>query len=237
MWKTKITHILELYDGYTGQPADAGQFRIASSIQKMAWMAKDNGRIVFCDCEGTEAKVSLESRWYMKKQIYLKKAGQEEKIQTQRVWVFPGPAYPQEEWEILGPGEAPPLCRAEFFPVMEKADFRLLEDIGIQDTYLYIFHRKHESLEGREILLYPGELRLVLGRERELFCFELEHPVDTGEKIKKSEAGVTAGYEGFTQADGSFRIAVPGKKSSMEKGFLYIQGQKHEIIHSYGKEV
>lgn len=236
MWKTKISHILELYDGYTGQPADAGQFCIETS-GRIPWMPKDNGCMVFCDGGTAGFEISLKSRWYLKKQVFLKNGTGGGRIPVQRVWVFPGPAYPRQKWQILKPGEAPPLCPAVFFPVMAKAAFGLYRDVGKQDTCLWIFHRRQEHLEGREILLYPQQIRLVLGEETEPFCFALSHSLDLRKEIKKTESRVLAGYEGITRADGSFQIAVPGKAGNLENSFLYIKGQEQEIIQSDSKEV
>lgn len=237
MWKTKISHILELYDGYTGQPADAGQFRIESSLGKVVWMPKDNGCMVLCDCGKTDIKISLESRWYLKKQVFLGKALPDGKRLVQRVWVFPGDAYPQQKWEVLKHQEAQPLCQAVIFPVAERRTFRLYQNVKKQDTCLWIYHKKHEHLEGREILLYPQQMRLVLGKETTPFCFLLEHPIEIETEIKKDGTQIVIGYEGAVREDGSLQIAVPIKTGSVEKSILYIEGQRQEIVHDCNKEV
>lgn len=225
MIQTKVSFVVQIYDGFTNRPVNSSHFQVATQ-QPVVWMKRDNGCLVFCNCVQKEISIRLESVPFQPAQLTVRADSGAGQFPIHRVWAYPGKNYPLMENTLMVEGQAAPKEKVEFYPICKKKPHRLLADVEKGAKTIAIFHSDSEVLEGRSIFLYPQNVRLQLLEEGPQ-GFQLEQAA--AEQISRSKTLVCLGYETIADSRGTYQIYAKGDGEYPHSGIRYMQNKAEEI--------
>ena len=205
-FKRRVSLVLLPIDDFTDRVITGSQLRMYLEEGGRPSIRKPDGYHVFCDLEGSAARICIEGPLYQKQTVELPLGGM---ATVYQVRMLPNASYPIPSGATCIRGRLKPGSRIRLFFPEQKKSYKLLYDYDPEEKGLSL------SLFNPELVPLEGKTLCICSREKEEFfrvkgqaeeICELEEPLQ--ESYRKIGTSIYPVYEAFAEADGGFYLPI-----------------------------
>lgn len=222
--KREVSLVILPIDDFTENVIKSPSFRMYTEDGSRQSIRKMEGYHVFCDLEGSCARICMEDPLYQKQVLEFPLGNG---IQVFQIRMLPNAAYPLPAGATCIKGKIRPYGRIRLFFPEQKKNYKLLYDYEpkTKNKEISIFLPEILHLEGKTLCIKNGEIRefFRITDQKNEVC-QMEHPLKNS--YKKVGTSIYPVYE--VTADREGRFYLPIRNIPTENCMCLIKGKEQE---------